>query len=98
MDDLVAHMLGEDIELHVELAPDVVPVKADATQMEQVILNLVVNARDAMPEGGELTITTASGISAAEVAACSNAAGGLSGELVPGPYVLLQVRDTGVGM
>jgi CheY-like chemotaxis protein len=76
--------LGEDIELRMELDPDLSPVKVDADQMVQVVLNLVVNARDAMPRGGRLSIET------------RNVGGEASGE--HGPGVLLAVRDTGAGM
>jgi CheY-like chemotaxis protein len=83
---MLRSLLGETIELTVlpEVAPAV--VKADRAQFEQVIINLVVNARDAMPQGGELTIRTAT----ADLDAHP--------DLPPGPYVLLAVTDTGRGM
>ena len=56
---LLSRLLGENIELKLDQAGDLWPVKADLHQFEQVIINLAVNARDAMPEGGKLTIRTA---------------------------------------
>jgi PAS domain S-box-containing protein len=58
--DLVAPLIGEDIVVHRDLAPEQMPVRVDITQIEQVIVNLAVNARDAMPDGGELRVTTRS--------------------------------------
>ena len=86
---ILQRLVGEHIELHVLPAPGSVSVKADPTQIEQVILNLAVNARDAMPGGGTLTIQL-----------CQIAAGQLrfdEGEQV-GPGVSLVVRDSGTGM
>ena len=84
-------LLGEDVELAVHASPDLGSVKADPGQMEQVLLNLAVNARDAMPDGGTLTIDTRNVVvddgSLAEHPA--NA---------PGPHVLVTVADTGTGM
>jgi CheY-like chemotaxis protein len=59
MDSLLRRLIGEDVELIVMLAPDLASVQADPTQVEQVIVNLTVNARDAMPNGGAVTISTA---------------------------------------
>jgi len=82
-------LVGEDIVLRLELAPNVVLVRADRTQLEQVLLNLAVNARDAMPGGGMVTVRTAT-IEAEE----------LREEPPSGAesYVMLEVRDTGIGM
>lgn len=87
---LLRRLLREDIELVTLPAPEPAPVKADPHQLEQVLLNLAVNAHDAMPEGGKLTITTAT------VALAKAEAGRY--ELEPGRYVRLVVSDTGVGI
>ncbi len=73
------------------LAPDLEPVKADAGQLEQVLMNLCVNARDAMPNGGRLTIGT--GVAAVDDEHAARREG-----MTPGQYVTLWVTDTGVGM
>ncbi|HXE91144.1 MAG TPA: ATP-binding protein [Terriglobales bacterium] len=87
MDDLLRRLLGEDVELALELAADLGWIVADRSQLEQVVLNLVANARDAMPTGGRLTLRTA------RVDATTPAVP------LPAPaWVLLEVRDTGVGM
>ncbi len=86
---IVLRLLGKDIELRMRLAPDLGNIKADPTQVEQVILNLVVNARDAMPKGGTLTVQT----QAALVDEPSTRA-----PIKPGPHVVLRVSDTGTGM
>jgi len=88
---MLHRILGEDIALVPILAPDLGLTMADPSQIEQVIMNLVVNARDAMPTGGKLTIETAN----VEL----DAAFMMSGSTVkPGPYVMLAVTDTGCGM
>jgi two-component system, cell cycle sensor histidine kinase and response regulator CckA len=91
----VAKMLGRLIPANIELkivpAPSLNRVKADPGQMEQVILNLAVNARDAMPQGGRLTIETKN-IELHETYAGSHA------RIPPGKYVVLTVSDTGIGM
>jgi PAS domain S-box-containing protein len=91
MTDMVRRLIGEDIELVTKLAPDLPQVKVDAGQMEQVIMNLAVNARDAMPEGGRLTIETA-------VAELGDSVGRRRIEVPPGRYLMLAVSDTGCGM
>ena len=88
---LLSRLLGENIELRLEQGRDLWPVKADLHQFEQVIVNLAVNARDAMPNGGKLTIRTAN-IDEVEARALAIR------ELQPGDYVLVEVRDTGTGM
>ena len=88
---LLRRLIGETIQLKVEQGKDVWPVKADLSQLEQVIINLAVNARDAMPDGGALTIRTAN-IDAGEVAT-------LGQSMMPEEdYVLIEIVDTGTGM
>jgi two-component system cell cycle sensor histidine kinase/response regulator CckA len=82
---------GEDIELALALAPSVAPVRADAGQIGQVLMNLAINSRDAMPNGGRLSIETADVTLDDEYT--------LTHLVVrPGPYVLLSVSDNGFGM
>ncbi|HXG79666.1 MAG TPA: PAS domain-containing protein [Methyloceanibacter sp.] len=88
---LLGRLLGENIELTLDQVGDLWPVKADLHQFEQVIINLAVNARDAMPNGGKLTIRTAN-MSEAESRSLGHP------ELVPGEYVMIAVADTGTGM
>jgi PAS domain S-box-containing protein len=87
---MLRRVIGEDITFITQLAPVVARVTADRGQIEQVLVNLVVNARDAMPTGGVLTVATADvDVSPAEAT--------LRG-ILPGGYVTIRVRDTGVGM
>jgi two-component system cell cycle sensor histidine kinase/response regulator CckA len=88
---MLARMIGTDIQLFFEPSRELWPVKADRGQIEQVLMNLGGNARDAMPEGGSLTIRTSN----RELAASE--AGAMDG-LGPGDYVAMSVTDTGVGM
>jgi PAS domain S-box-containing protein len=87
---MLSRLIGEQIELVPSLAPDLHAVRADPGQIEQVLMNLAVNARDAMPSGGRLTIQTAN----------VDLDQSFFHEAVvpPGPYVMLAVSDTGVGM
>ncbi len=88
---LLRRLIGETITLEVAHGRDLWPVKVDVNQFEQVIVNLAVNARDAMAAGGVLTLRTAN-VSAAECAPY------VEGGLVPGDYVLVEVTDTGSGI
>lgn len=88
---MLSHMIGEDIQLIQALDPELGNVKADVGQMEQIIANLAVNARDAMPNGGRLTIQTRD-VAGDEVETDEGAAA------ISGPHVMLAVTDTGVGM
>ncbi len=92
MDRMVRRLLGENIELRTVLAQDESWIYADRGQLEQVILNLVINARDAMPKGGVLVLETAH----AELGVSDSQRLVLSAP--PGRYVTLAVRDTGHGM
>jgi signal transduction histidine kinase len=85
-------VIEENVRLEIHCAPAPLPVEVDVSQMEQVLLNLVVNARDAMPEGGTVTIETR------ETPFEANPVDGPEGELRPGRYALLSISDTGTGI
>ena len=89
--DILDHALPKSIRLEVGIADDLWPVSGDATQLSQVVMNLGVNARDAMPEGGTLTIAAENKILSGDVAS-------VYPEGKPGPHVLLSVSDTGGGI
>ena len=91
MGRLLPRLIGEDIELVIRSSEDLGAIRADASQMEQVIMNLAVNARDAMPAGGRLLIETSN----AELDSTYNA---VHPVVRQGRYVLLAVSDTGTGM
>jgi CheY-like chemotaxis protein len=90
VEKMLRRLIGENVELSTSLSPGLGIVWADAGQMEQVIVNLTVNSRDAMPDGGNLTIQTANVELSDDDATYSGVA--------KGPYVLLSVTDTGTGM
>ena len=91
LEKMLRRLIGEDIELRLALAQDVGRVFVDPGQIEQVIMNLAVNARDAMPGGGRLSIGTAS-VELDEIYAATHP------DAAPGEYLLLAVTDTGCGM
>jgi len=88
---MLRRLIGEDVELVARLGREIAHVKADPGQMEQVIMNLAVNARDAMPDGGRLTIETA--VEDLDEVYCREHA-----PTRPGRYVMLKLTDTGTGM
>jgi two-component system, cell cycle sensor histidine kinase and response regulator CckA len=88
---MASRLLGEDIEVRTRLSPELLRVKIDQGQFEQVILNLIVNARDAMPAGGQLTIETTN-------VEWSEDDCRLMPQRKPGSYVVLSVGDTGIGI
>lgn len=103
IDSMLQRLIGEDVQLQTILAPNLWPVTVDPTQIEQVIVNLAANARDAMPNGGQLVIETANVVLDQTLAPFDNFT---PSETIPaervkigrGEYVLLSVRDTGIGM
>jgi two-component system cell cycle sensor histidine kinase/response regulator CckA len=91
LDKMLRRIIGEDIQLTIAADPDLGAVKADPGLVEQVILNLVVNARDAMPQGGQLTLELRN-VELDEIRARNYP------DARPGPHVVLTIRDTGCGM
>jgi two-component system cell cycle sensor histidine kinase/response regulator CckA len=91
IEKMLRRVIGEDIELKTFLDPALGSVKADPGQLERIVLNLAVNARDAMPDGGELTIQTTEMFADAEFARTHR-------PMFVGKYVVLDITDTGIGM
>jgi signal transduction histidine kinase/ActR/RegA family two-component response regulator len=91
MASMLQRLVGEDVHVNIALGPGIGSVKADPGQLEQVIMNLVVNARDAMPNGGKVTIET---VNVDRVPVFSNRSDGG----IKRPYIMLAVSDTGSGM
>jgi two-component system, cell cycle sensor histidine kinase and response regulator CckA len=88
---MIERLIGEDVRVESRLAAEALNVRADRGQLEQVIVNVLVNARDAMPKGGRVTLTTGT-------ACTGDALEWLEAGAEPGRYVLLEIRDTGTGM
>jgi signal transduction histidine kinase len=88
---LLERTLGEQVVLDTQLSPDIWPCKVDQTQLETSIINLAVNARDAMPDGGRLLIETAN-------VTLDNSYARQHDDVSPGDYVLIAISDTGIGM
>jgi CheY-like chemotaxis protein len=91
MSKMLRRLIGEDIELVTPMLPAAAAVRADPGQLEQVLMNLAVNSRDAMPRGGKLTIEVA--VVEPDDAFCKD-----HPDVAPGPQVVISVTDTGVGM
>jgi PAS domain S-box-containing protein len=91
VDEMLRRVIGEDIELVTRLPSGLGRVKADPGQIEQVIMNLAVNARDAMPQGGQLTLEAAN-------AELDSSYVSSHGSVLPGHYVMIAMSDTGIGM
>src|SRR5207249_11692339 len=91
IDKMLRRVIGEDIVFRTALSTELHHVKTDPNQMEQVLINLAANARDAMPNGGTLTLSTAN-VQLTELEACELA------DVPPGSYVEITVSDTGEGM
>jgi len=91
LEPMLRRLIGEDIRIEIEHGRDLGSVSADPGQLQQILMNLAVNARDAMPSGGVITFTTSN-------ETMGNGAGSPSMQVEPGKYVMLEVTDTGLGM
>src|SRR5581483_4685040 len=91
IETILSRLIGDDVELISVLDGGLGTIRADPSQVEQVLMNLAVNARDAMPRGGKITIETAN-VEIDEIHARQHPS------IKPGPYVVLTVSDTGIGM
>jgi two-component system cell cycle sensor histidine kinase/response regulator CckA len=91
LEPLLRRVLGEDVELAIVLADELPPVESDVAQVEQIVVNLAVNARDAMPRGGRLTIET-------QLVELDEEYARVHPDAAPGTYALLAVSDDGIGM
>ncbi|MEO5511567.1 MAG: PAS domain S-box protein [Longimicrobiales bacterium] len=91
MDKMLRRLIGDNITLETDLADDIGVVRADPAQLEQVIVNLVVNSRDAMPRGGRIILRSANRNVAMDIVNATS-------ELPAGPYVMVQIEDDGPGM
>jgi two-component system cell cycle sensor histidine kinase/response regulator CckA len=89
---MARRLIGTQVQLRLDLAQAVLPVLADPAQVEQLLLNLIVNARDAMPTGGMIAVHTAN------VRLHSQSPEILQSGIAPGPFVMLAVSDSGIGM
>ncbi|MGA7144004.1 MAG: ATP-binding protein [Desulfobacterales bacterium] len=92
MNKMIKRLIGEDVTVKTLFESDLLQVKADRSELEQIIMNLAVNAKDAMPHGGELTVETKNAYLDESYASEHDV------ELKPGHYVILTVSDTGLGM
>ncbi len=91
LEPIIRDTFPRNIELQIKTAQDLLPVKGDFTQLHQVFMNLAVNARDAMPDGGKLSITAVNTQLDSQYA-------GMQADVKPGKYVLIKIQDTGAGM
>ena len=91
MEKMLRRLIGEDIEVHIMLEPALGSIKADRSQIQQIILNMAINARDSMPNGGKLTVETTNTVLDSETTRSHP-------HVRPGAYVMLSVSDSGIGM
>jgi len=91
MEEMLRHVIPESIDLLLDLSPELGRAQIDPSQVEQIVMNLAINARDAMPAGGSLSVRTTNAILSSESV-------GQLFDAEPGPYACIQVADTGTGM